>query len=215
MVRSENQASFPAYRPRRLRTQPTMRDMVRENTLTPMDLIWPVFVMDGQDAAHPIPSMPGISRHTVDRLPALAAQAHSLGIPCICVFPYTNPELKTQDCAEAWNLDNLSNRAIRAIKEATPEIMVMTDIALDPYNINGHDGIVRGGKILNDETVDALVKMGESQAQVGANILGPSDMMDGRIAAIRSILEKKGFSEVSLAILLNMHQDFIVRFAMR
>ena len=198
MARSENQACFPAYRPRRLRTQPTMRDMVRENTLTPMDLIWPVFVMDGQDAAHSICSMPGISRHTVDRLPALAAQAHSLGIPCICIFPYTNPGLKTQDCAEAWNPDNLSNRAIRAIKAATPEIMVMTDIALDPYNINGHDGIVRGGKILNDETVEALVKMGESQAQVGANILGPSDMMDGRIAAIRSILEKKGFSDVSI-----------------
>ena len=198
MARSENQASFPAYRPRRLRTQPTIRDMVRENTLTPMDLIWPVFVMDGQDDAYPIASMPGISRHTVDRLPALAAQAHGLGIPCICIFPYTNPGLKTQDCAEAWNPDNLSNRAIRTIKAATPEIMVMTDIALDPYNINGHDGIVRGGKILNDETVEALVKMGESQAQVGANILGPSDMMDGRIAAIRSILEKKGFSDVSI-----------------
>ena len=198
MARSENQASFPAYRPRRLRTQPTIRDMVRENTLTPMDLIWPVFVMDGQDAAQPISSMPGISRHTIDRLPALAAQAHGLGIPCICIFPYTNPGLKTQDCAEAWNPDNLSNRAIRTIKAATPEIIVMTDIALDPYNINGHDGIVRGGKILNDETVEALVKMGESQAQVGANILGPSDMMDGRIAAIRSILEKKGFSDVSI-----------------
>jgi porphobilinogen synthase len=121
-----------------------------------------------------------------------------LGISSICIFPYTNPELKTQDCAEAWNPDNLSNRAIRAIKAAVPEIMVMTDIALDPYNINGHDGIVRGGKILNDETIEALVKMGESQAQVGADILGPSDMMDGRIAAIRSILEKKGFYDVSI-----------------
>jgi len=172
--------------------------MVRENILTPADLIWPVFVMDGQDDAYPIASMPGISRHTVDRLPPLAAHARSLGISSICIFPYTNPELKTQDCAEAWNPDNLSNRAIRAIKAAVPEIMVMTDIALDPYNINGHDGIVRGGKILNDETIEALVKMGESQAQVGADILGPSDMMDGRIAAIRSILEKKGFYDVSI-----------------
>jgi len=172
--------------------------MVRENILTPADLIWPVFVMDGQDDAYPIASMPGISRHTVDRLPPLAAHARSLGIASICIFPYTNPELKTQDCAEAWNPDNLSNRAIRAIKAAVPEIMVMTDIALDPYNINGHDGIVRGGKILNDETIEALVKMGESQAQVGADILGPSDMMDGRIAAIRSILEKKGFYDVSI-----------------
>ena len=198
MARSENQASFPAYRPRRLRAQPALRDMVRENILTPADLIWPVFVMDGQDDAYPIASMPGISRHTVDRLPPLAAHARSLGISSICIFPYTNPELKTQDCAEAWNPDNLSNRAIRAIKAAVPEIMVMTDIALDPYNINGHDGIVRGGKILNDETIEALVKMGESQAQVGADILGPSDMMDGRIAAIRSILEKKGFYDVSI-----------------
>jgi porphobilinogen synthase len=172
--------------------------MVRENILTPADLIWPVFVMDGQDDAYPIASMPGISRHTVDRLPPLAAHARSLGIASICIFPYTNPELKTQDCAEAWNPDNLSNRAIRAIKAAVPEIMVMTDIALDPYNINGHDGIVRSGKILNDETIEALVKMGESQAQVGADILGPSDMMDGRIAAIRSILEKKGFYDVSI-----------------
>jgi porphobilinogen synthase len=154
--------------------------------------------MDGQDDAYPIASMPGISRHTVDRLPPLATHARSLGISSICIFPYTNPELKTQDCAEAWNPDNLSNRAIRAIKAAVPEIMVMTDIALDPYNINGHDGIVRGGKILNDETIEALVKMGESQAQVGADILGPSDMMDGRIAAIRSILEKKGFYDVSI-----------------
>ena len=198
MARSENQASFPAYRPRRLRAQPALRAMVRENILTPADLIWPVFVMDGQDDACPIASMPGISRHTVDRLPPLAAHARSLGISSICIFPYTNPELKTQDCAEAWNPDNLSNRAIRAIKAAVPEIMVMTDIALDPYNINGHDGIVRSGKILNDETIEALVKMGESQAQVGADILGPSDMMDGRIAAIRSILEKKGFYDVSI-----------------
>tara|TARA_B110000459_G_C16553711_1_gene467991 strand:+ start:430 stop:1440 length:1011 start_codon:yes stop_codon:yes gene_type:complete len=198
MARSQNHASFPAYRPRRLRAQPALRDMVRENTLTPADLIWPVFVMDGQDDAHPIASMPGVSRHTVDRLPALAAKARSLGIPAICIFPYTNPALKTQDCAEAWNPDNLSNRAIKAIKSAVPDIMVMTDIALDPYNINGQDGIVRAGEIVNDETVAALVKMGESQAQAGADILGPSDMMDGRIAALRGMLEQKGFQNVNI-----------------
>ena len=198
MARSQNHASFPAYRPRRLRAQPALRDMVRENTLTPADLIWPVFVMDGQDDAHPIASMPGVSRHTVDRLPALAAKARSLGIPAICIFPYTNPALKTQDCAEAWNPDNLSNRAIKAIKTAVPDIMVMTDIALDPYNINGQDGIVRAGDIVNDETVAALVKMGESQAQAGADILGPSDMMDGRIAALRGMLEQKGFQNVNI-----------------
>lgn len=198
MARSQNHASFPAYRPRRLRAQPALRDMVRENTLTPADLIWPVFVMDGQDDAHPIASMPGVSRHTVDRLPALAAKARSLGIPAICIFPYTNPALKTQDCAEAWNPDNLSNRAIKAIKSAVPDIMVMTDIALDPYNINGQDGIVRAGEIVNDETVVALVKMGEAQAQAGADILGPSDMMDGRIAALRGMLEQKGFQNVNI-----------------
>ena len=198
MARSQNHASFPAYRPRRLRAQPALRDMVRENTLTPADLIWPVFVMDGQDDAHPIASMPGVSRHTVDRLPALAAKARSLGIPAMCIFPYTNPALKTQDCAEAWNPDNLSNRAIKAIKTAVPDIMVMTDIALDPYNINGQDGIVRAGDIVNDETVAALVKMGESQAQAGADILGPSDMMDGRIAALRGMLEQKGFQNVNI-----------------
>ena len=198
MARSQNHASFPAYRPRRLRAQPALRDMVRENTLTPADLIWPVFVMDGQDDAHPIASMPGVSRHTVDRLPALAAKARSLGIPAICIFPYTNPALKTQDCAEAWNPDNLSNRAIKAIKTAVPDIMVMTDIALDPYNINGQDGIVRAGEIVNDETVVALVKMGEAQAQAGADILGPSDMMDGRIAALRGMLEQKGFQNVNI-----------------
>tara|TARA_B110000093_G_scaffold138928_1_gene149131 strand:- start:123 stop:1133 length:1011 start_codon:yes stop_codon:yes gene_type:complete len=198
MARSQNHASFPAYRPRRLRAQPALRDMVRENTLTPADLIWPVFVMDGQDDAHPIASMPGVSRHTVDRLPALAAKARSLGIPAICIFPYTNPAFKTQDCAEAWNPDNLSNRAIKAIKSAVPDIMVMTDIALDPYNINGQDGIVRAGDIVNDETVAALVKMGEAQAQAGADILGPSDMMDGRIAALRGMLEQKGFQNVNI-----------------
>jgi porphobilinogen synthase len=198
MARSQNHASFPAYRPRRLRAQPALRDMVRENTLTPADLIWPVFVMDGQDDAHPIASMPGVSRHTVDRLPALAAKARSLGIPAICIFPYTNPAFKTQDCAEAWNPDNLSNRAIKAIKSAVPDIMVMTDIALDPYNINGQDGIVRAGEIVNDETVAALVKMGEAQAQSGADILGPSDMMDGRIAALRGMLEQKGFQNVNI-----------------
>jgi porphobilinogen synthase len=154
--------------------------------------------MDGQDDAHPIASMPGVSRHTVDRLPALAAKARSLGIPAICIFPYTNPAFKTQDCAEAWNPDNLSNRAIKAIKSAVPDIMVMTDIALDPYNINGQDGIVRAGEIVNDETVAALVKMGEAQAQAGADILGPSDMMDGRIAALRGMLEQKGFQNVNI-----------------
>ena len=198
MARFQTQAPFPALRPRRLRAHPALRAMVRETHLTPADLIWPIFVMAGEDSSEPVSSMPGVSRHTVDRLPALASKAHSLGIPAICIFPYTDPALKTEDCCEAWNPDNLSNRAIRAIKDAVPDVMVMTDIALDPYNINGHDGIVRDGEIVNDETVAALVKMGQAQAQSGADILGPSDMMDGRIGALRAMFEQNSFQNVSI-----------------
>ena len=198
MARFQTQAPFPALRPRRLRAHPALRAMVRETHLSPADLIWPIFVIAGEDNGEPVNSMPGVSRHTVDRLPALAAKAHLLGIPAICIFPYTDPELKTEDCKEAWNPDNLSNRAIRAIKNAVPDVMVMTDIALDPYNINGHDGIVRYGEIINDETVEALVKMGEAQAQSGADILGPSDMMDGRIGAMRRGLEEAGHQNVTI-----------------
>jgi len=198
MARFQTQAPFPALRPRRLRAHPALRAMVRETHLTPADLIWPIFVMAGEDSSEPVSSMPGVSRHTVDRLPALASKAHSLGIPAICIFPYTDPALKTEDCREAWNPDNLPNRAIRAIKDAVPDVMVMTDIALDPYNINGHDGIVRDGEIVNDETVAALVNMGQAQAQSGADILGPSDMMDGRIGALRAMLEQNSFQNVSI-----------------
>ena len=198
MARFQIQAPFPALRPRRLRSQPALRAMVRETQLSPADLIWPIFVMDGDDSCEAVRPMPGVHRYPVDRLPALAKAAHRLAIPAICIFPYTDPGLKTEDCKEAWNPDNLSNRAIRAIKDAVPDIMVMTDIALDPYNINGHDGIVRDGEIVNDETVDALVKMGEAQAQSGADILGPSDMMDGRIGALRAMLERNAFHNVNI-----------------
>ena len=198
MARFQIQAPFPALRPRRLRSQPALRAMVRETQLSPADLIWPIFVMDGDDSFEAVSSMPGVNRYTVDSLPALAKAAHRLAIPAICIFPYTDPALKTEDCKEAWNPDNLSNRAIRAITDAVPDIMVMTDIALDPYNINGHDGIVRDGEIVNDETVDALVKMGEAQAQSGADILGPSDMMDGRVGALRAMLERNAFHNVNI-----------------
>jgi len=142
--------------------------------------------------------MPGVSRRTVDRIVAAAREARSLSIPAICIFPYTDAALKTEDCAEAWSPDNLSNRAIRAVKEAVPEVAVMTDIALDPYNVNGHDGYVRDGEIVNDETVEALVKMGLAQAEAGADILGPSDMMDGRIGALRTALEAAGHRHVTI-----------------
>jgi len=191
-------APFPKARMRRMRATPALRGLMRENTLTVDDLIWPVFVMDGVDGEHPIPSMPGVSRLTVDRVVEAAKMAAGLGIPAICIFPYTDPALKTEACAEAWNPDNLSNRAIAAIKKAVPEIAVMTDVALDPYNANGHDGIVRDGVIVNDESVEALVKMALMQAEAGADILGPSDMMDGRIGAMRDALEAAGHKDVTI-----------------
>ncbi|MEM9438476.1 MAG: porphobilinogen synthase [Pseudomonadota bacterium] len=191
-------APFPSARPRRLRSSAALRALVSENTLTPADFIWPIFVMDGKNEEEPVPSMPGVLRRTVDRVGAAAKEAWSLGIPAICIFPYTDPSLKTEDCAEAWNPDNLSNLATRAIKDACPEIAVMTDIALDPYNINGHDGYVENGEIVNDRTVEALVKMALAQAEAGADILGPSDMMDGRVGAIRDALEDEGHQNVTI-----------------
>ena len=191
-------APFPAARFRRLRQTPALRALAQENTLSVGDLIWPLFIRDGVNLSEAIPSMPGVSRLSVDLVVKAAEQAATLGIPAICLFPYTDPALKTEDCAEAWNPDNLTNRAIRAIKAAVPEIAVMTDVALDPYNSNGHDGLVRDGVILNDETLLALVKQALVQAEAGADIIGPSDMMDGRIGALRSALEMAGHSQVVL-----------------
>ncbi|GHG80928.1 porphobilinogen synthase [Pseudodonghicola xiamenensis] len=191
-------APFPAARPRRVRQTPAIRALVRENTLTPDDLIWPVFVRDGVNIEEPVPSMPGVMRRSVDLIAKAAKEAWELGVPAICLFPYTDPSLKTEDCAEAWNPDNLCNRAIRAIKEAAPEMAVMTDVALDPYNINGHDGFVENGEIVNDRTVEALVKMTLAQAEAGADIIGPSDMMDGRIKAMRDALEAEGHQKVMI-----------------
>ena len=191
-------AKFPNSRLRRLRSAAARRDLVAENTLTPKDFIWPIFVTEGQATRTPIPSMPGVERLSVDLVPAAAEQAAKLGIPVICLFPYTDPSLKTDGCEEAWNPDNLSNRATRAIKDAVPEIAVMTDVALDPYNAQGHDGIVKDGIILNDESVAALVKQGLAQAEAGADILGPSDMMDGRIGALRGALEAGGHHNTSI-----------------
>ncbi|MCE8546200.1 porphobilinogen synthase [Ruegeria pomeroyi] len=189
-------AAFPAARFRRARKSPALRALVRENTLGVDDLIWPVFVRDGEGIEEPVPSMPGVMRRSVDKIAEAAVEAQALGIPAICLFPYTDAALKTEDCAEAWSPDNLSNRAIRAIKAAAPDIAVMTDVALDPYNINGHDGYVVEGEIVNDETVEALVKMTLAQAEAGADIIGPSDMMDGRIGAMRQALEAAGHRNV-------------------
>jgi porphobilinogen synthase len=189
---------YPATRFRRLRKSDGLRRLAQENTLSVNDLIWPLFVRDGVTIREPIPSMPGVERLTVDLIVQAAEQAAELGIPAICLFPYTDPAKRTEDCAEAWSPQNLANTAIRAIKAAVPDMMVMTDVALDPYNINGHDGLVRDGIILNDETVQALVKMSLAQAEAGADILGPSDMMDGRIGAMRHALEMSGYKDVAI-----------------
>ena len=192
------QAAYPASRHRRLRKSSAIRGLSRENNLCAQDLIWPVFICEGDNLEVPIKSMPGVFRYSIDMIVEKAKFAADLGIPAICLFPYTNPELKTQDCAEAWNPQNLSNKATRAIKKAVPNIAVMTDVALDPYNIDGHDGFVEDGIILNDKTVQALVKQALSQAEAGADIIGPSDMMDGRIAALRNSLECEGHHDVLL-----------------
>lgn len=191
-------APFPKARFRRVRRTPALRSLVRESSLSVEDLIWPVFVRDGEGIEEPVASMPGVVRRSVDRIAEAAREAADLGIPAICLFPYTDPSLKTEDCAEAWNPENLSNRATRAIKKVAPEIAVMTDVALDPYNINGHDGFVVNGEIVNDATVEALVKQTLSQAEAGADIIGPSDMMDGRIGAMRDALEAAGHTNVTI-----------------
>lgn len=191
-------APFPFARMRRARQSAAIRGLVRENTLTTDDLIWPVFVRDGDGIEEPVISMPGVVRRSVDKIVDAAREARDLGIPVICLFPYTDPALKTADCAEAWNPENLSNRATRAIKAEVPGIAVMTDVALDPYNIDGHDGFVEDGVIVNDRSVEALVKQTLSQAEAGADIIGPSDMMDGRIGAMRSALEAAGHENVMI-----------------
>lgn len=192
------QAPYPQTRLRRTRKSPAIRALVAQNTLSPGDFIWPVFVREGDDIQEPVPSMPGVVRRSVDRVVEAAREAHALGIPAICLFPYTDAANRTEDCAEAWNPDNLSNRATRAIKDAVPDIAIMTDVALDPYSDTGHDGFVRDGQIVNDETVEALVRQALSQAEAGVDIIGPSDMMDGRIGAIRQALESHGYSDVLL-----------------
>ncbi len=191
-------APFPAARMRRLRRTNALRDMVQEHRLDASDLIWPLFVREGAGVEEPIPSMPGVARLSIDKVVTAAAQAAELGVPAICLFPYTDAALRTETCEEAWSPENLTNRAIRAIKAEVPELAVMTDIALDPYNANGHDGFVVEGEIVNDETVAALVKMGLAQAEAGADILGPSDMMDGRIGALRTALEAAGHRDVTI-----------------
>jgi porphobilinogen synthase len=182
-------ASFPSARSRRLRRTAGIRSLVSENALSTSDLIWPIFVRDGDAVREPIAAMPGVDRLSVDFAVQAAREAFELGIGVVAIFPYTNASFKTSDCAEAFNPENLVCRATRAIKAALPEMAVMLDVALDPYNSDGHDGLVQNDVVLNDETLDALVRQSLVQVEAGADILGPSDMMDGRVGRIRNALE--------------------------
>jgi porphobilinogen synthase len=184
---------FPASRPRRLRRDAFTRALVREHRLDTSDLILPVFVRDGTNRVEDVPSMPGVQRMTVDRLMAVAEQCSDVGIPVIALFPVIDPALKSPDGREALNPDGLVPRAVRALKSRFPQLGVLTDIALDPYTSHGQDGLLDdGGYILNDETVQVLVRQALVQAEAGVDIVAPSDMMDGRIGAIRTALESRG-----------------------
>jgi porphobilinogen synthase len=191
--------SFPATRLRRTRSAAWSRALVAEHVLTPSDLIWPLFVAAGDGGEEPIPSLPGVSRWTVDRLAERAREARSLGIPCVALFPNTPPGLRSADGREALNPDNLICRAVKAVKDAAPEIGVLTDVALDPYTADGHDGITDArGYVLNDDTSAILAEQALVQAEAGADIVAPSDMMDGRVGAIRGALERGGFVNVQI-----------------
>jgi len=190
--------AFPALRMRRLRAHAWSRALVAETTLTPADFIWPLFVIDGEKKRVPVASMPGVERLSVDLAAAAAEEAAKLGIPVVALFPYTDPALKTADGREALNANNLVCRAVRAIKKAVPEIGVLCDVALDPYTDHGHDGLLIDGYVANDETVEVLVRQALVQVEAGCDIIAPSDMMDGRIGAIRAALEKAGHKNTLL-----------------
>jgi porphobilinogen synthase len=185
-------------RQRRLRRTGWMRDMVRETALTPADFIWPLFVIDGRNERTAIRTMPGVERLSVDLCVEAARQAAAEGIPALALFPNTPDHLRTEDAEEAYNPDNLMCRALKAIKDAVPEIGLIADVALDEYSANGQDGLVRDGEILNDETVEVMVKSTLVQAAAGADIIAPSDMMDGRVAAIRAALDGAGHEQTAI-----------------
>ncbi len=192
-------AAYPALRLRRSRAAPWSRALVAEARLHPSDLIWPVFVADGHGAREPIRTMPGVERLSCDLLVEAAREARDLGIPCVALFPNTQAERRSDDGAEALNPDNLMCQAIRALKDKVPEIGVLTDVALDPYTAHGHDGLLdEAGRILNDASIAVLVGQSLNQARAGADIIAPSDMMDGRVGAIRAALEDEGFHDVQI-----------------
>jgi porphobilinogen synthase len=192
--------SYPAIRLRRTRANAWSRALHRETVLTPADLIWPLFVTDGPGAAEPVASLPGVSRWSVDGIAARAKEAVALGIPCVALFPNMPPDRRSVEGGEALNPDNLMCRAIKAVRDACgSDIGVLTDVALDPYTSHGQDGLVdASGRVLNDETVEVLVGQALVQAEAGADIIAPSDMMDGRIGAIRDALEDAGHRDVQI-----------------
>jgi porphobilinogen synthase len=187
-----------AIRPRRNRRADWSRRMVRENVITTDDLIWPLFLVDGTKVRAGIDSMPFVERLSVDEAVRAAERAAKLTIPCLALFPYTSPARRDDAGSEALNPDNLVCRAIRAIKKEVPEIGILCDVALDPYTSHGHDGLLRDGVILNDETVEILVRQALVEAEAGCDIIAPSDMMDGRVGAIRAGLDARGFGDVSI-----------------
>lgn len=188
-------ALFPNTRLRRTRSQPWIRDLVRETRLTPHDLIWTIVVSDSADPVEPVAAMPGIVRMNVAEAAKAAKRAKALGIPAIAVFPHIDPSLKDDSGKEALNPDGLVMRAVRAMKDAAPEVGIICDVALDPFTDHGHDGVMEDGVILNDATVDLLVQQGLAQVEAGCDVLAPSDMMDGRIGAIRTALEDAGHTD--------------------
>ncbi len=186
--------SFSSTRMRRMRADEFSRRLMRETVLSADDLIWPVFVLEGEGARESVPSMPGVERLSIDRLLMQAERCLQLGVPAICLFPVTPDSYKSDDASEAWNPEGLTQRTIRALKQHVPELGVITDVALDPFTTTGQDGLVdESGYVLNDATVEVLVKQALSHAEAGADVLAPSDMMDGRIGAIRDVLETEGF----------------------
>lgn len=191
-------AAFPSTRMRRRRRWDWSRRLVRENALSADDLIWPVFVREGEGEREAIGTMPGVERLSVDLLVEAAQEAAELGIPAIALFPVTPLEKKTDDAAEAWNPDNLVCRATRAIREAVPNLGIVCDVALDPYTSHGQDGLVRDDYVVNDESVEALIKQSLNQAAAGCQVIAPSDMMDGRIGSIRKALDEAGHEDVLL-----------------
>ena len=188
-------AAFPALRLRRLRRHDWSRRLVAEATLCAADFIWPLFVVEGENRREPVASMPGVDRLSVDLAVEAAREAASLRIPVIALFPQTDPARKSEDGREATNANNLICRAVRAIKKAVPEIGVLCDVALDPYTSHGHDGVFVGDHIANDESVEILVRQALVQAEAGCDVIAPSDMMDGRVGAIREALETNGFKD--------------------